>query len=200
MWLPPAVPSLPQPTPIPLRPPTASSRPPRLAMQWRHPTLRLQSRRRGLWSLPPMLPIRTTRPPLSMPTGSLSPRLPLSLPPPRRRTRCTRTRSVFFCFFDVFCLFLFTCCDIESTDFMSYILTCYTVICLNTAVIRPKYIYAYQQDNYSYGRPAAVTTFDNKQFYQTSIASAQRTPTETYYQTGESFKKKKKKIELWELN
>ena len=43
------------------------------------------------------------------------------------------------------------------------------------------------QDNYSYGRPAAVTTFDNKQFYQTSIASAQRTPTETYYQTGDSF-------------
>uniref|UniRef100_H3DDI5 Zinc finger RNA-binding protein n=1 Tax=Tetraodon nigroviridis TaxID=99883 RepID=H3DDI5_TETNG len=39
------------------------------------------------------------------------------------------------------------------------------------------------QDNFSYGRPAAVTTFDNKQFYQTSIASAQRTPTETYYQT-----------------
>lgn len=47
--------------------------------------------------------------------------------------------------------------------------------------------YQYLQDNYSYGRPAAVTTFDNKQFYQTSIASAQRTPAETYYQTGESF-------------
>lgn len=105
MSLLPAVPSLLQPTHIPLRPPTASSRPPRLAMQWRHPTLRLQSRRRGLWSLPPMLPIRTTRPPLSMPTGSLSPRLPLSLLPPRRRTRCTRTRSVFFCFFDVFACF-----------------------------------------------------------------------------------------------
>lgn len=107
MSLLPAVPSLPQPTPIPLRPPTVSSRPPRLDMQWRHPTLRLQSRQRGLWSLPPMLPIRTTRRPLSMPTGSLSPRLPLSLRPPRRRTRCTRTRSVFFCFFDVFCLSLY---------------------------------------------------------------------------------------------
>lgn len=43
-----------------------------------------------------------------------------------------------------------------------------------------------QQDNYSYGRPAAVTTYDNKQYYQTSIAPAQRTPTENYYQTGES--------------
>ncbi|KAG7230752.1 hypothetical protein INR49_019566 [Caranx melampygus] len=38
-------------------------------------------------------------------------------------------------------------------------------------------------DNYSYGRPASVTTYDNKQYYQTSIASAQRTPTENYYQT-----------------
>ncbi|XP_029938934.1 zinc finger RNA-binding protein isoform X3 [Salarias fasciatus] len=38
-------------------------------------------------------------------------------------------------------------------------------------------------DNYNYGRPAAVTTYDNKQYYQTSIASAQRTPTENYYQT-----------------
>ncbi|XP_076009172.1 zinc finger RNA-binding protein 2 [Genypterus blacodes] len=37
-------------------------------------------------------------------------------------------------------------------------------------------------DNYSYGRPAAVTTYDNKQYYQTSIAPAQRTPTENYYQ------------------
>lgn len=35
-----------------------------------------------------------------------------------------------------------------------------------------------------------MTTFENKQFYQTSIASAQRTPTEAYYQTGESFFKK----------
>ncbi|XP_054874794.1 zinc finger RNA-binding protein isoform X6 [Amphiprion ocellaris] len=38
-------------------------------------------------------------------------------------------------------------------------------------------------DNYSYGRPAAVTTYDNKQYYQTSIATAQRTPTDNYYQT-----------------
>lgn len=45
----------------------------------------------------------------------------------------------------------------------------------------------HQQDNYNYGRPAAVTTYDNKQYYQTSIATAQRTPTESYYQTGESF-------------
>ncbi|KAM9384085.1 zinc finger RNA-binding protein isoform 2-T2 [Pholidichthys leucotaenia] len=39
-------------------------------------------------------------------------------------------------------------------------------------------------DNYNYTRTAAVTTYDNKQYYQTSIASAQRTPTDTYYQTG----------------
>ncbi|XP_028300048.1 zinc finger RNA-binding protein isoform X2 [Gouania willdenowi] len=39
------------------------------------------------------------------------------------------------------------------------------------------------QENYSYGRPAAVTTYDNKQYYQTSVASTQRTPTENYYQT-----------------
>eukprot|EP00066_Takifugu_rubripes_P023887 XP_011613153.1 PREDICTED: zinc finger RNA-binding protein 2 isoform X1 [Takifugu rubripes] len=44
-------------------------------------------------------------------------------------------------------------------------------------------VYSDTQDNYSYGRPAAVSTFENKQFYQTSIASAQRTPAEAYYQT-----------------
>ncbi|XP_029286441.1 zinc finger RNA-binding protein isoform X3 [Cottoperca gobio] len=41
----------------------------------------------------------------------------------------------------------------------------------------------HQQDNYSYGRPAAVTTYDNKQYYQTSIPSAQRTHADNYYQT-----------------
>ncbi|XP_026200780.1 zinc finger RNA-binding protein isoform X2 [Anabas testudineus] len=45
-------------------------------------------------------------------------------------------------------------------------------------------VYSDTQDNYSYGRPAAVTTYDNKQYYQTSIAPAQRTPAENYYQTG----------------
>ncbi|XP_034438438.1 zinc finger RNA-binding protein isoform X1 [Hippoglossus hippoglossus] len=44
-------------------------------------------------------------------------------------------------------------------------------------------VYSDTQDNYSYGRPAAVTTYDNKQYYQTSIVSAQRAPTENYYQT-----------------
>ncbi|KAF7667819.1 hypothetical protein LDENG_00043020 [Lucifuga dentata] len=44
-------------------------------------------------------------------------------------------------------------------------------------------VYSDTQDNYNYGRPATVTTYDNKQYYQTSIASAQRTPTENYYQT-----------------
>ncbi|XP_061594261.1 zinc finger RNA-binding protein isoform X2 [Cololabis saira] len=38
-------------------------------------------------------------------------------------------------------------------------------------------------ENYNYGRPPVVTTYDNKQYYQTSIASAQRTPTDNYYQT-----------------
>ncbi|XP_056132014.1 zinc finger RNA-binding protein isoform X1 [Lampris incognitus] len=39
-------------------------------------------------------------------------------------------------------------------------------------------------DSYTYGRPPTVTTYDNKpQYYQTSIAPAQRTPTENYYQT-----------------
>lgn len=92
-----------------------------------------------------------------------------------------------------------------SSYMLSSILTCYTVICLNTMVIWTKSIYDYQQDNYSYGRPAAVNTFENKQFYQTSIASAQRTPTEAYYQTGETFLKKNvlfsmHLFELWELN
>lgn len=41
-----------------------------------------------------------------------------------------------------------------------------------------------QPDNtFGYGRPATVTTYDNKQYFQTSIASAQRAPTENYYQT-----------------
>uniref|UniRef100_A0A3P8RS88 Zinc finger RNA-binding protein n=1 Tax=Amphiprion percula TaxID=161767 RepID=A0A3P8RS88_AMPPE len=48
-------------------------------------------------------------------------------------------------------------------------------------------VYSDTQDNYSYGRPAAVTTYDNKQYYQTSIATAQRTPTDNYYQTGISY-------------
>ncbi|XP_077439417.1 zinc finger RNA-binding protein 2 isoform X2 [Vanacampus margaritifer] len=38
-------------------------------------------------------------------------------------------------------------------------------------------------DNYNYAHPAVVTTYDNKQYYQTSIASAQRSTTENYYQT-----------------
>ncbi|XP_015255346.1 PREDICTED: zinc finger RNA-binding protein-like isoform X5 [Cyprinodon variegatus] len=44
-----------------------------------------------------------------------------------------------------------------------------------------------QQENYSYVRSAAVTTYDNKQYYQTSVAPAQRTPTDNYYQTGISY-------------
>uniref|UniRef100_G3P933 Zinc finger RNA-binding protein n=1 Tax=Gasterosteus aculeatus aculeatus TaxID=481459 RepID=G3P933_GASAC len=42
----------------------------------------------------------------------------------------------------------------------------------------------FDTQGYSYGRPAAVTTYDNKQYYQTSIAPAQRTHTDNYYQTG----------------
>uniref|UniRef100_A0AAZ3QH21 Zinc finger RNA-binding protein n=1 Tax=Oncorhynchus tshawytscha TaxID=74940 RepID=A0AAZ3QH21_ONCTS len=39
-------------------------------------------------------------------------------------------------------------------------------------------------DNYSYGRLPAATSYETKQYYQTSIAPAHRTPTEAYYQTG----------------
>nr|XP_043900265.1 zinc finger RNA-binding protein isoform X6 [Solea senegalensis] len=45
-------------------------------------------------------------------------------------------------------------------------------------------VYSDTDNSYAYGRPAAVTTYDNKQYYQTSVASAQRAPTENYYQTG----------------
>ncbi|XP_030228694.1 zinc finger RNA-binding protein [Gadus morhua] len=39
-------------------------------------------------------------------------------------------------------------------------------------------------DNYTYGRPPPVTSYETKpQYYQTSIAPAQRTPAESYYQT-----------------
>ncbi|CAL8254402.1 unnamed protein product [Merluccius merluccius] len=39
-------------------------------------------------------------------------------------------------------------------------------------------------DNYSYGRLPPVTSYETKpQYYQTSIAPAQRTPAESYYQT-----------------
>lgn len=84
-------------------------------------------------------------------------------------------------------LFLFARCHIKQVDLLLCIVTFNAVICLSTTLIWMKHICQCHQDNYSYGRPAAVTTFDNKPFYQTSIASAQRTPTETYYQTGESF-------------
>ncbi|KAL1023294.1 hypothetical protein UPYG_G00038800 [Umbra pygmaea] len=40
-----------------------------------------------------------------------------------------------------------------------------------------------ETDNYSYVRPPAVTSYETKQYYQTSVAPAQRTPTEAYYQT-----------------
>uniref|UniRef100_A0AAV2KZT3 Uncharacterized protein n=1 Tax=Knipowitschia caucasica TaxID=637954 RepID=A0AAV2KZT3_KNICA len=39
------------------------------------------------------------------------------------------------------------------------------------------------QDSYNYARPAAVTSYENKQYYQTSNTTAQRTATENYYQT-----------------
>ncbi|KAG5850776.1 hypothetical protein ANANG_G00086040 [Anguilla anguilla] len=44
-------------------------------------------------------------------------------------------------------------------------------------------VYSETQDNYSYGRAASATNYESKQYYQTSVAPAQRTPTETYYQT-----------------
>ncbi|XP_026053093.1 zinc finger RNA-binding protein-like isoform X1 [Carassius auratus] len=41
-----------------------------------------------------------------------------------------------------------------------------------------------EPENYSYGRPPPVSSFENKQYFQTSIAPAQRTVTEAYFQTG----------------
>ncbi|XP_030640401.1 zinc finger RNA-binding protein [Chanos chanos] len=41
-----------------------------------------------------------------------------------------------------------------------------------------------ETENYSYGRPVSVSTYENKQYYQTSIAPAQRAPSEAYFQTG----------------
>nr|XP_057928558.1 zinc finger RNA-binding protein [Doryrhamphus excisus] len=38
-------------------------------------------------------------------------------------------------------------------------------------------------DSYSYARPAVVTTYDSKQYYQTSAAPAQRSSSDSYYQT-----------------
>lgn len=82
-------------------------------------------------------------------------------------------------------LFIFVWCRIKQVDVVLGIVTLNAVISLSTTIIWMKFMCECQQDNYNYGRPPAVTSFDNKQFYQTSIASAQRTPTETYYQTGE---------------
>ncbi|KAK7136599.1 hypothetical protein R3I93_016822 [Phoxinus phoxinus] len=41
-----------------------------------------------------------------------------------------------------------------------------------------------EPENYSYGRPPSVSSFENKQYFQTSITPAQRTATEAYFQTG----------------
>ncbi|XP_051977863.1 zinc finger RNA-binding protein-like isoform X2 [Xyrauchen texanus] len=40
------------------------------------------------------------------------------------------------------------------------------------------------QENYTYGRPPAVSSYDNKQYFQTSITPAQQTVAEAYFQTG----------------
>ncbi|XP_067271424.1 zinc finger RNA-binding protein isoform X2 [Pseudorasbora parva] len=41
-----------------------------------------------------------------------------------------------------------------------------------------------EPENYTYGRPPTVSSYENKQYFQTSIAPAQRTATEAYFQTG----------------
>lgn len=41
-----------------------------------------------------------------------------------------------------------------------------------------------EPENYTYGRPPSVSTYDNKQYFQTTIAPAQRTATDAYFQTG----------------
>ncbi|XP_016411320.1 zinc finger RNA-binding protein isoform X3 [Sinocyclocheilus rhinocerous] len=40
------------------------------------------------------------------------------------------------------------------------------------------------QENYSYGRLPSVSSYENKQYFQTSIAPVQQTATEAYFQTG----------------
>ncbi|KTF85047.1 hypothetical protein cypCar_00043515, partial [Cyprinus carpio] len=40
-----------------------------------------------------------------------------------------------------------------------------------------------EPENYSYGRPPPVSSYENKQYFQTSIAPAQQTATEAYFQT-----------------
>lgn len=41
-----------------------------------------------------------------------------------------------------------------------------------------------EPENYTYGRPPPVSSYENKQYFQTSIAPAQRPATEAYFQTG----------------
>ncbi|KAI4877655.1 hypothetical protein NFI96_021338 [Prochilodus magdalenae] len=42
-----------------------------------------------------------------------------------------------------------------------------------------------ETENYNYGRPVSASGgYENKQYYQTSIAPAERTPTESYFQQG----------------
>ncbi|XP_052394764.1 zinc finger RNA-binding protein [Carassius gibelio] len=41
-----------------------------------------------------------------------------------------------------------------------------------------------EPQSYSYGRPPPVSSYENKQYFQTSIAPAQQTATEAYFQTG----------------
>ncbi|XP_077573885.1 zinc finger RNA-binding protein [Stigmatopora nigra] len=44
-------------------------------------------------------------------------------------------------------------------------------------------VYSGTQGNYNYARPATVTAYDNKQYYQTSIAPVERSTADNYYQT-----------------
>ncbi|XP_051551025.1 zinc finger RNA-binding protein [Myxocyprinus asiaticus] len=41
-----------------------------------------------------------------------------------------------------------------------------------------------EPENYTYGQPPAVSSYDNKQYFQTSITPAQQTVTEAYFQSG----------------
>ncbi|XP_077082097.1 zinc finger RNA-binding protein isoform X2 [Siphateles boraxobius] len=41
-----------------------------------------------------------------------------------------------------------------------------------------------EPENYTYGRPLSVSSFENKQYFQPSITAAQRSATEAYFQTG----------------
>ncbi|XP_077463229.1 zinc finger RNA-binding protein [Stigmatopora argus] len=54
---------------------------------------------------------------------------------------------------------------------------------LPTTTQQTNQVYSGTQGTYNYARPATVTAYDNKQYYQTSIAPVERSTADNYYQT-----------------